>query len=480
MANPATQILKVYTSKEQQNHRQHWCGSDALNRFQLIAGADQLLPFVITRDTRVNAITSVLVKDASDDTTLETVTAEYTFVTETVNGVDSMKATIPAPPISPNLDTHAGKDAYLEITDTVETWRTEVFRITADTDLLVTAGKEKCGYVKIAYSHTCMNGLVPKDYSQHIYLPVDIGTPQYESEIDLFEDGDDNEEGSFARSEKIRSIKLVIPEWVIDALMLLPGIAALKGTVTITDQWGRSYAATRVDVGQPNWLGTGCFAELEIQFRTGANITRLCCDDEAVQLDCLDWDIQAEAEIANPSAEYTGGYYTPSGGGPNVNFAVNEYAIVNTAGVFTVEKWNGASWDTYTGSNVRDNVYNKDDDEFLFKVTSPANTWSKKPVITSAVESPTGTFTIKGETFRGSSVQLKGYIEFTGVVVTCEFMNIGLLTDGETFFTTGIIFTFTGIMTDIDSVTACAFTARCALTPCSDPVLETEACVSAS
>lgn len=131
--------------------------------------------------------------------------------------------------------------------------------------------------IKIEYWNTCdfADILYQTNWKQRLYIDTEISRPEYPVEIETNKDGEGNDIPEFQRWQKRYKFKLVMPEFLTDALTL----ATLHDNIFITDKFGES---AKVIVGSflvsVNWI-KDCYAECEIQFDVDYFIKGTCCDN---------------------------------------------------------------------------------------------------------------------------------------------------------------------------------------------------------
>lgn len=422
------QIFRFYKEKEYQNYRRHWCNGD-LNTWQLVAPKNYLLPFQLRRTQKPNVISSVLVKDLNG-VVQHNLTSAISFDVVVVNsGAYDHLLYRAQDPITTDMSASIGKDLYLEITDGVETWFSEVFRMIHENDIGLQTGREKCGYMAMQFQNTCSIGNIHPNFLQQVYLPVDIGAPEYVIKEEGEEDGQGLFHPTFQRTQKRYTFKVLAPEYVADCFSVLP----LYSNIIIIDQWGHNQAVEDIEVSV-EWQVSGCFALITVKFTVDFITSKGCCDDEPLQTNqanCLYANFTAEARLTQGSAEYTGGYYLLNGN--NVNFLTGQYAIVNNAGTYTLQQWNGSGWTTSSAGVKKDNCYIKREQVWYFKKHT-GNTWTDKPYIQTVTALGGTGYNFKGYTFRGSSVYLYGLngsagcvnMQLTGLYGDAQFENPGI------------------------------------------------------
>lgn len=107
----------------------------------------------------------------------------------------------------------------------------------------------------------------------HLYLPAEVGLPLYVYDEDGQEDGDKEVDPVFQKVSKRSRIDFLVPEYLTEALALLP----LHGTVEITDQFGYLLTADNIEMSDPEWVN-GCMARVSLTFSNQLDyVIKRCC-----------------------------------------------------------------------------------------------------------------------------------------------------------------------------------------------------------
>ncbi|NQU52434.1 MAG: hypothetical protein HQ522_07830 [Bacteroidetes bacterium] len=245
--------LPFYTDLSKQNHRKDYAFGEI---FCLATPDRKILPFQIIRTHRTNAITSALLKNMSGVTILSIITemnATGLVVNQyTADGYD----VIVYPGILPMAITTPEGQYYLQLSDGVETWYSDVFTIIRTLD----------NFLKIEYydseSLAFQGGRV--DFTNlfkfHIYLNTQLGRPEYP-----FEEQVENRGGyTFAEiqtSEKTFKFNFVAPEYLLDAMRLI----RMMDFVTVTNKADEYSVDTFLIT--PKWEAGGYLASVEAEFQ---------------------------------------------------------------------------------------------------------------------------------------------------------------------------------------------------------------------
>ena len=107
------------------------------------------------------------------------------------------------------------------------------------------------------------------NYKNHIYLPTELGKPEYTFE----ETGEDRDGFYFPEkqlSEKTYRFNFLAPEYLLDAMRII----RLSDYVTITDQFGVQYKPDKF-LMTPKWTQNGDLAQVEVEFQTNTVIKKI-------------------------------------------------------------------------------------------------------------------------------------------------------------------------------------------------------------
>ena len=256
-------VLPWYPSIEEQNHRKSYAYG---NIYPLFTPKDKLLPFQIIRETRVNNIVSVIIKDKNG--------IDIANITDKINetGLEIVKF----PSLGYDVVVYTGRlpmainipqgQYYIEITDGVQTWFSEIFTIVNDVS----------GYLKIEWSD--LENMVfdagqivyknPK-FVNVLYLNTELGKPEY-----VFEEDGETRDGYFFPekqiSEKTYKCVALAPEYLCDVMRFI----RMSDFVTVTDKYGRKYDCDTFLI-TPKWETQGDIASVEIEFQTATVVKKI-------------------------------------------------------------------------------------------------------------------------------------------------------------------------------------------------------------
>jgi hypothetical protein len=137
---------------------------------------------------------------------------------------------------------------------------------------------EKLEHIRLEWSNTCdlSNILYQTGFINQIYLLADVGKPSY----NLTEEGDNNGDNEFVKSfqkwEKTHKIELLVPEFILETLSLIP----LHDQITIFLQNGTGARVKDMTISEPAWQTAGCFANVIIEFTIDYIIKTKCCNNQ--------------------------------------------------------------------------------------------------------------------------------------------------------------------------------------------------------
>lgn len=315
------QPLRFYEKLEHQNRFRK--GGNA-KVFKHIAPTNYILPFQIKRTAGLFPITGlkyIFVKDGSEidlftalgSNQLEKYAfADYDYLVHF--GDEPHAAIIPE------------GEYYLEVTDSVNTWYSEVLELRSfdPNDLSLS----DCVPTKIVYWDTCDvadifyrtveygSVIGAKQYKNIIYLDIDVGKPEYEYSEEGEEDGLGNFNPDYKKLEKQYILQGVYPEYFVDALALIPLHIGGSGVVEILTSRGYTGVVDRFTV-TPEWQGDlGVWALTDLIFSTEFIVKTNCCGSLDVPMTrCLRGGHEFVATILEGSPNYINFEYTDASDG---------------------------------------------------------------------------------------------------------------------------------------------------------------------
>lgn len=249
------QVLPFYDSIEKQNHRKPYAFGQV---YPLIASTKSLLPFQLDvpryydNPSDIND-TAIIYLDTGANIQ---VTQELQDGVIVSSNDTSGKTTItwPAPALFTQLRPGL---AYLWIEDALgNEYYSEVFCLTDDLSR----------YVKLDWWDNGSEG--NPGFIHALYIDTIVGKPKYE----LDEEGTDRDGYFFVEkqiSKKIHRFSFVAPEYLCDALRIVP--MADNTQVTFN---GDTYACDRIVI-EPEWEEQGDLASVEVEFTTGTVVKKI-------------------------------------------------------------------------------------------------------------------------------------------------------------------------------------------------------------
>lgn len=248
--------LPFYESEEQQNHRKSYAYGAIYNLFAPIG---VLLPFQIMREHRNNEVVGVKLyrRDGSlfADITDDIKSAGLTIKQYTEFGYDVI--VYPAIlPLTVNMELGV---FYIELTDGVQIWVSEMFTGVSNTN----------GFVRVEWwdneDFVIDAGRIVYEgarYHNVLYLNTQIGKPEYK-----FEEEGEARDGYFfpekQLSEKVYKFTFTAPEYLCDAMRFI----RMSDHVVITDEIGREYDCDTF-LMTVKWQTQGDIASIEAEFET--------------------------------------------------------------------------------------------------------------------------------------------------------------------------------------------------------------------
>lgn len=256
-------VLPWYTSIDEQNHRKSYAYG---NIYPLFTPKNKLLPFQIMRETRVNNITSVVMfkKNGQQfaNITQNMIETGLQIVRFETMGYDIVvyPGILPMP-----INTPQGM-YYVQISDGVQTWYSDIFTVVNDIS----------GYLKIEWFD--IENMVfdagqivyknPK-FVNVLYLNTELGKPEY-----VFEEDGETRDGYFFPekqiSEKTYKCVALAPEYLCDVMRFI----RMSDHVVVTDKYKRKYYVDTFLI-TPKWETQGDIASVEIEFQTATVVKKI-------------------------------------------------------------------------------------------------------------------------------------------------------------------------------------------------------------
>ena len=314
-------ILPFYTSLDLQHHNKSY----AYNRYYCLpTPMGFLFPFQMRREQTGVAITEFKIVEVATGTETDVLALASAGGLEVVQYV-SEGYDLVIYPGTLSLGTFNVGRHYLKMSDTSNTWYSEVFNFVDTT----------AGLVKVEWWHDgdfCYpSGKIRYNYPYkgRVYLKTDIGKPEYPFEQEVTSRNGKNFKLKQV-SSKLYKFLFLAPEYLIDAFRQIP----LHDFVEVTNyNDNRTYTVDEINMQSPEWLDNGDVASVTVDFQTdtvivksGSGVTTL--DYTLTPGDCLPTSFDAVAEIAENSIQYNGYYYTSEADGSNVDFVNGDYVLI--------------------------------------------------------------------------------------------------------------------------------------------------------
>lgn len=340
------QPLRFYEKLEHQNRFKEQANDSV---FKLLCPLGWVLPFQIRRAVGLLPITSVkLVNTATGASTEIFNNIIYGQLKKyTVGDFDYL---VHFGSVSTNAVIAAGR-YYLEVSDNSNVWFSEVVTYADFNPQDLSIG---CPLVKITYWDSCdidsifyrTAALGDEQYKNVLYLDIDIGQPSYE----ITEEGQEDAEGKFVAEfrsvEKSYLLQGVFPEYIVDALSLLPLHLSESGSVEVNTHRGYTGAAQTISL-EPAWQGTfKVWALTDLIFSTTFTRKVNCCTDgdtSGLSTKCVPNAIEVVAKVVKGSVDHANFQYTqePNPPGGVVPFNSSELLIEqDSAGVNFLKIYN--------------------------------------------------------------------------------------------------------------------------------------------
>jgi hypothetical protein len=252
-------ILPFYLSLDKQNHRKDYAFGEVYNLF---SPDRKILPFQIIRNHRNNSINSVILKNKNNTIALD-ITSPMIQTGLMINSYSTYDVIMYIGGLPLAITTPEGQ-YYIQMSDGVETWYSEIFTIVVNLD----------DFLKIEYwdSETLEFNWGIVDYTNNfkfnVYLPTQIGRPDYEFEEEVGKrDGYTFVEKQV--SEKTFKFNFLAPEFLCDAMRLI----RMSDNILITSK-GETYTVDTF-LMTPKWQEGGYLAAVEAEFQCDTIIKKI-------------------------------------------------------------------------------------------------------------------------------------------------------------------------------------------------------------
>lgn len=254
-------VLPFYSDVIKQNHRKDYAFGEM---YPLFTPNQKILPFQIIRNHTTDTLSSVLLKDKYGvtiaDISSQLIANGLTIIPYEAFGYDI----IMYPSELPITTTTPEGQYYLILSDTTNTWYSEIFTIVNSVS----------DYLKISYKNGTNlvfdGGRI--DFSNsfvfNIYLPTQLGRPEYEFEEQL-EKRDGFQFIEKQISEKTYRFNFLAPEFLLDAMRII----RMMDYVEITNK-GELYNVDQFLI-TPKWQSGGYLASVEAEFQCNTVIKKI-------------------------------------------------------------------------------------------------------------------------------------------------------------------------------------------------------------
>lgn len=341
------QPLRLY---EKRAHQNRFRKDGGVKAFRLLMPVTHLLPFQIKRPAGLFGIQSINLVSLDGQTTIDLFSelepgelVKYAFA--------SYDYLIHFGSLAHGANVPEG-EYDLEISDGVNVWYSEVLTVRDfDPNELNPNG---CAVTKITWYDTCDVADIfyrtslfgGPQYKNILYLDVDVAKPEY----NYNEEGDENGEGVFEadyqKLEKQHGLQTVLPEYMVDAVTLLPLHVTKTGTVEVLTARGYTGEVNRISV-DPKWQGAiGTWALTDILFSTEFVVKSNCCDFlDAPLTTCVRTYDRVEATLQATGADYAAFQYTDARDGvTKIDLADGDRVMsVSSTGARTMKAYDAAN-----------------------------------------------------------------------------------------------------------------------------------------
>ena len=322
-------------------------------------------------------------------------------------------------------------DYELIVSDSLNTWYSEVITFLDFTPDLV--GSE-CVLTKFTFWAECdIAGIFyrtvaqgDEQYKNVIYLDVDAGKPEYIYSEEGEEDAFGNFTAELRRTEKQYLLQPILPEFMLDAITLLPHYIPDNGytkVVEVLTADGYEAEVDRITI-TPKWQGSlGVLGLTDIVFSTEyQTVTGCCSTTDSISTRCLRGGTDFVAKIANLTTDYNNFQYTDATDDlTKVDLVDGDRVLItykSGGGTLAFRQYNdaGLSYDIISETLVKGQVFvdaNQDAAEAgtIYYFYSGSGITSS-PVITSEVYNGVlDMHVVRGAVWAGTSVKLYAILD---------------------------------------------------------------------
>lgn len=267
--------------------------------------------------------------------------------------------------------------------------------------------------LKIEWWHN-ENMNIPEGFFSYVYpfkfeayFDAPIMKPAYPYKKDVVERN--SEELPVLRtSYKLSKFTLILPEYIIDAIRLIP----THDNVLITYK-GRIYDVSFIEMNDPKWYNRGDIADVDFEFRSNTVVSTGGYSGIDSYLDsgcgCITSAYSAEASMVEGSREYANKRYFNIGQGQMVDLVEGDYVIIQT-GVTQIKRlYQLDSSLNYVLVTVNEGlvVCDKNESKYYFVL----NYGLKEPEITTVDDTDVFNSLVTGNTFPGAQNILYGKLQ---------------------------------------------------------------------
>lgn len=257
--------LPWYTSINQQNHRKSYVYGEIYPLYTL---ANFMLPWQVQTSLSIERYYIDVYND--DGTLYHSLTAQEKARNVSIVNMTEMSYVVFVPtfPVATNQpDGRYYATLRIDTLNDSVTYYSEVYTVVHSLDNFLKI--EWYDATNLYYEGGQINYSSKLNYKNHIYLPTELGKPEYTFE----ETGEDRDGFYFPEkqlSEKTYRFNFLAPEYLLDAMRII----RLSDYVTITDQFGVQYKPDKF-LMTPKWTQNGDLAQVEVEFQTNTVIKKI-------------------------------------------------------------------------------------------------------------------------------------------------------------------------------------------------------------
>jgi hypothetical protein len=259
--------FKFYTRLDAQTRFKRHC--EYQNQYELVSRTNRFLPFILKRSTISTQLKSwrVYNLDGILKYTIDPATTSYEIYT-----VGTSQYLIYYGAQISGLDMNCG-NYYLKVSDNTNTWYSEVFTVKD-----FATNTNPYSTLKWSHNHDVGDIIYQTGYQNWLYLPVDLGEPDYNHEEEVTKDVLGVENDILIRNQKVyKSIIPALPEYLVDALSL-----SLYGAdnITLTIPENEETLIVKQARASVEWINDGCFANVELTFKVEESLIQKTCNTD--------------------------------------------------------------------------------------------------------------------------------------------------------------------------------------------------------